>query len=157
MRYGRVAILVDADVDGDHIKTLLYTLFWRFMRPMVEEGRLFIARAPLYLLRNRNKSQYAYTEAERERITKQWGSKAKITVQRYKGLGEMNPGQLRETVFKAGDPDPWLNEHMIRVTANDVHSTNTTVALWMGGSPLQRREHLMKYWDGEVLENGADD
>ena len=157
MRYGRVAILVDADVDGDHIKTLLYTLFWRFMRPMVEEGRLFIARAPLYLLRNRNKSQYAYTETERERITKQWGSKAQITVQRYKGLGEMNPGQLRETVFKAGDPDPWLNEHMIRVTANDVHSTNTTVSLWMGGSPLQRRERLMRYWDGEVLANGADD
>ncbi|MCJ7549692.1 MAG: ATP-binding protein [Anaerolineae bacterium] len=157
MRYGRVAILVDADVDGDHIKTLLYTLFWRFMRPMVEEGRLFIARAPLYQLSNRKNKQYAYTEAERERITKQWGSMATIAVQRYKGLGEMNPGQLRETVFKVGSPDPWLNEHMIRVTANDVHSTNTTVSLWMGGSPLQRRERLMKYWDGEVLQNGADD
>jgi DNA gyrase subunit B len=157
MRYGRVAILVDADVDGDHIKTLLYTLFWRLMRPMVEEGRLYIARAPLYLLRNGNKSQYAYTEAERERLIKSWKSKSRVNIQRYKGLGEMNPGQLRETVFKQGEPNPWFNEHMIRVTVNDVHAANTTMSLWMGGSPTQRRERLMAYWDGDVVENGADD
>ncbi len=157
MRYGRIAILVDADVDGDHIKTLLYTLFWRLMRPMIEEGRLYIARAPLYLLRNGRNSQYAYTDAERDRILKSWGTKAKVSTQRYKGLGEMNPGQLRETVFKLGDPEPWFNEHMVRVTVNDVHAANRTMSLWMGGSPVQRRERLMKYWDGEVLENGADD
>jgi DNA gyrase subunit B len=154
MRYGRIAILVDADVDGDHIKTLLYTLFWRLMRPMVEAGRLFVARAPLYLLRNGSKSEYAYTDAERERILKSWGN-GRTSIQRYKGLGEMNPSQLRETVFKQGDPDPWFNEHMLRVTVNDVHSANTTVSLWMGGSPSQRRERLMKYWDGEVLEDNG--
>ncbi|MGC9468634.1 MAG: DNA gyrase/topoisomerase IV subunit B [Anaerolineae bacterium] len=158
MRYGRVAILVDADVDGDHIKTLLYTLFWRLMRPMVEEGKLYIARAPLYLLRNGNQSQYAYTETERERLVKKWGKSAKVTMQRYKGLGEMNPSQLRETVFKPGDPEPWFNEHMVRVTVNDVHAANTTVSLWMGGSPSQRRERLMMHWDGEgPLENGGGD
>lgn len=157
MRYGRVAILVDADVDGDHIKTLLYTLFWRLMRPMVEEGRLYIARAPLYLLRNGKKSQYAYTEAERARLLKSWGSRSRVSIQRYKGLGEMNPSQLRETVFKLGDPAPWFNEHMVRVTVNDVHAANRTMSLWMGGSPSQRRERLMMHWDGEVLENGADD
>jgi len=157
MRYGRIAILVDADVDGDHIKTLLYTLFWRFMRPMVEEGRLFIARAPLYLLRNGRSSQYAYTDAERDRILKKWGSRARVTQQRYKGLGEMNPAQLRETVFKLGDAEAWFNEHLVRVTVNDVHAANRTVSLWMGGSPSQRRTRLMKYWDGEVIENGADD
>jgi DNA gyrase subunit B len=156
MRYGRVAILVDADVDGDHIKTLLYTLFWRLMRPMVEEGRLYVARAPLYLLRNGSESRYAYTDAERERLIRRWGKKANITTQRYKGLGEMNPGQLRETVFKKGEVDAWFNEHLLRVTVNDVHAANTTVSLWMGGSPSQRRERLMTYWDGEVLENGAD-
>jgi DNA gyrase subunit B len=155
MRYGRIAILVDADVDGDHIKTLLYTLFWRLMRSMVEAGRLYVARAPLYLLRNGRKSEYAYTETERDRLLKSWGGN--VSTQRYKGLGEMNPGQLRETVFKLGDPDPWFNEHMVRVTVNDVHAANTTVSLWMGGSPSQRRERLMAYWDGEVLDaNGAD-
>ncbi len=158
MRYGRVAILVDADVDGDHIKTLLYTLFWRLMRTMVEEGKLYVARAPLYLLRNSRRSQYAYTEAERERLMKQWGANSKVTLQRYKGLGEMNPGQLRETVFKPGDPDPWFNEHLIRVTVNDVHAANTTVSLWMGGSPSQRRERLMQHWDGQApADNGTGD
>ena len=157
MRYGRVAILVDADVDGDHIKTLLYTLFWRLMRTMVEDGKLFIARAPLYQLRNGKNSAYAYTEAERERILKQWKTD-KATTQRYKGLGEMNPSQLRETIFKAGDPNPWFNEHMARVTVNDVHAANTTVSLWMGGSPSQRRERLMEHWDGKVVaDNGAGD
>jgi DNA gyrase subunit B len=155
MRYGRIAILVDADVDGDHIKTLLYTLFWRLMRPMVEAGRLYVARAPLYLLRNGSKSEYAYTDAERDRILKSWGSRGKTSIQRYKGLGEMNPSQLRETVFKQGEPDPWFNAHLLRVTVNDVHAANTTVSLWMGGSPSQRRERLMKYWDGEVLDDNG--
>lgn len=157
MRYGRVAILVDADVDGDHIKTLLYTLFWRLMRVMVEDGRLYIAQAPLYQVSNGKNSQYAYSDAERERIIKQWGAN-KVTTQRYKGLGEMNPTQLRETVFKLGDPDPWFNEHLVRVTVADVHAANTTVSLWMGGSPSQRRERLMAYWDSEGLEDndGAD-
>ncbi len=158
MRYGRVAILVDADVDGDHIKTLLYTLFWRLMRPMVEAGRLYVARAPLYLLRDGRRSEYAYTEADRERILKAWGKNSKPNIQRYKGLGEMNPSQLRETVFKPGDPDPWINEHIVRVTVNEVHAANTAVTLWMGGSPSQRREHLMLHWDGEEPEtNGAED
>ncbi len=157
MRYGRVAILVDADVDGDHIKTLLYTLFWRLMRVMVEDGRLYIAQAPLYQVSNGKSSQYAYSDAERERIIKQWGA-SKVTTQRYKGLGEMNPTQLRETVFKLGNPDPWFNEHLLRVTVADVHAANTTVSLWMGGSPSQRRERLMTYWDSEGLEDngGAD-
>ena len=155
MRYGRVAILVDADVDGDHIKTLLYTLFWRLMRPMVEDGRLYVARAPLYLLRNGSESRYAYSEAERDRILKGWGKGARATTQRYKGLGEMNPSQLRETVFRPGDDNPALNEHMIQVAANDVHAANSTVSLWMGGSPRRRRQRLMRYWDGEVVDDNG--
>ena len=161
MRYGRVAILVDADVDGDHIKTLLYTLFWRLMRPMVDEGRLYVARAPLYLLRKGKASQYAYTETERERVLDEWGGPKGVTIQRYKGLGEMNPGQLRETVFRPGDgDDPSINEHIVRVTVDEVHAANAAVSLWMGGSARRRRQRLMKYWDGSVLidnGNGHDD
>jgi len=155
MRYGRIAILVDADVDGDHIKTLLYTLFWRLMRPLVEEGKLYIARAPLYLMRNGKQSQYAYSDTERDRILKSWGKRARVTLQRYKGLGEMNPSQLRETVFKPGDLDPAINKHLAKVTVNDVHATNTTVALWMGGAPEQRRNRLMQFWEGEALDDNG--
>jgi DNA gyrase subunit B len=155
MRYGRVAILVDADVDGDHIKTLLYTLFWRLMRPMVEEGRLYIARAPLYLLRNGKQSQYAYTDIERDRIIKRWGRRSRVTLQRYKGLGEMNPSQLRETVFKKGIPDPAINEHLIKVTVTDIHAANTTVSLWMGGAPAQRRNRLMQFWEGDIVDDNG--
>jgi DNA gyrase subunit B len=157
MRYGRVAILVDADVDGDHIKTLLYTLFWRLMRPMVDEGRLYVARAPLYLLRKGKKSLYAYTDEERDRVLAEWGGANGVTIQRYKGLGEMNPEQLRKTVFRPGDgDDPSINEHIVRVTADQVHAANAAVSLWMGGSPGRRRQRLMKYWDGSVLmdDNG---
>ena len=100
MRYGRISVLVDADVDGSHIATLLATLFWRTMRPIIEAGRFFIARPPLYMVRNTKtkETRYAYSEDERKRIEKQWDLN-NVTVQRYKGLGEMNPEQLRETVF----------------------------------------------------------
>ncbi len=158
MRYGRVAILVDADVDGEHIKTLLYTLFWRLMRPLVDAGRLYVARAPLYLLRNARESRYAYSDAERDRILEEWGHPKGVVIQRYKGLGEMNPEQLRETIFKLGDGDnPALNEHIVQVTVDEVHAANAAVSLWMGGSPGRRRQRLMRHWDGTGLvdENGA--
>ena len=157
MRYGRVAILVDADVDGDHIKTLLYTLFWRLMRPMAESGRLYVARAPLYLLRKGKESVYTYSDAERDRVLSEWGGSKGVTIQRYKGLGEMNPEQLRHTVFRPGDgDDPSINEHIVRVTVDQVHAANAAVSLWMGGSPGRRRQRLMRYWDGAELmdDNG---
>ncbi|MEA3376387.1 MAG: ATP-binding protein [Chloroflexota bacterium] len=158
MRYGGVAILVDADVDGEHIKTLLYTLFWRLMRPIVEEGRLYVAQAPLYMLRKGGKSTYAYTEAERKRLLKEWGGMRGVTIQRYKGLGEMNPGQLRETIFSvAEEGNPALNEHLVQVKASDVHAANAAFSLWMGAGATKRRERLMRYWgDGMILdENGV--
>jgi DNA gyrase subunit B len=100
MRYGRISVLVDADVDGSHIATLLSTLFWRVMRPVIEAGRFFIARPPLYMVRNNKtkETRYAYSDEERKDIEKEWNVN-NVTVQRYKGLGEMNPEQLRETVF----------------------------------------------------------
>jgi DNA gyrase subunit B len=155
MRYGGIAILVDADVDGDHIRTLLYTLFWRFMRPMIEAGRLYVAVAPLYLLRKGKQARYAYSDRERDVILDEWGRNG-VTTQRYKGLGEMNPGQLRDTVFRANDNGPF-NDSLRRVTVEDVHHANQLFATLMGRSARQRRTWLLERWrEEDSAENGDD-
>jgi DNA gyrase subunit B len=164
MRYGGVAILVDADVDGDHIRTLLYTLFWRYMRPMIEAGRLYVAVAPLYLLRKGRQSRYAYSDRERDAILERWAGSGRapstssgrggVTMQRYKGLGEMNPGQLRETVFHVSDNGPF-NDNLRRVTVEDVHHANQMFSVLMGKSAQNRRNWLLERWrQGENGENG---
>jgi DNA gyrase subunit B len=156
MRYGGVAILVDADVDGDHIRTLLYTLFWRYMRPMIEAGRLYVAVAPLYLLRKGKQARYVYSDRERDVILEQWG-KSGIAIQRYKGLGEMNPEQLRETVFQVNENGPF-NDSLRRVTVEDVHHANQLIATLMGRSARQRRSWLLERWrEEEHAENGDDE
>jgi len=156
MRYGGVAILVDADVDGDHIRTLLYTLFWRHMRPLIEEGRLYVAVAPLYLLRKGKQARYAYSDRERDVILEKWG-RTGVTVQRYKGLGEMNPEQLRETVFQIGDDGPFTDS-LRRVTVEDVHHANQIVATLMGKSARSRRTWLLGRWrEEESVENGEEE
>jgi DNA gyrase subunit B len=152
MRYGGVAVFVDADVDGLHIMTLLLTLFWRFMRPMVDEGRLYIARAPLYQIRNGRRARYAYSDWERDQVLAAWGGKG-LTVQRYKGLGEMNPAQLKETVFDIpeldGAPSPFANPNLYRVTVEDAHQANEIVELWMGPRVGPRKSRLLHVWDGD--------
>ncbi len=156
MRYGGVAILVDADVDGDHIRTLLYTLFWRYMRPMLEAGRLYVAVAPLYLLRKGRQAHYAYSDRERDAILEQWG-KDGTTIQRYKGLGEMNPEQLRETVFRVNENGPF-NDSLRRVTVEDVHHANQLIGTLMGRSARQRRTWLLERWrEEEHAENGDEE
>ncbi len=153
MRYGGVAILVDADVDGDHIRTLLYTLFWRYMRPMIEKGRLYVAVAPLYLLRKGKQARYAYSDRERDVILEAW-SRSGVTIQRYKGLGEMNPEQLRETVFQVSGNGPF-NESLRRVTVEDVHHANQLIGTLMGRSARNRRAWLLERWrEEEHAENG---
>lgn len=152
LRYGQVAILADSDVDGAHIQTLLLTLFARQMLPLVEAGRLYIMRAPLYLVRGRRggeASRYLYTDKELEAVLGEWGRNG-TTIQRYKGLGEMNPAQLRETVFQLGDPNPGITPHMVRIKIADMHAANETIALWMGkGSSVvpRRRRRLLRLWD----------
>ena len=157
LRYGGVAILVDADVDGDHIRTLLYTLFWRYMRPLIEAGRLYVAVAPLYLLRKGRQDRYAYSDRERDAIIEAWGKgsgRGAVTIQRYKGLGEMNPGQLRETVFRVEDNGPF-NDSLRRVTVEDVHHANQLFATLMGRSAGLRRTWLMERWrEEEHADNG---
>lgn len=161
MRYGRAVVLVDADIDGSHIATLLATLFWRTMRPIIEAGRFFIARPPLYLIRNKRNRQeeYAYTEEDREAIVKEWGA-GNTSLQRYKGLGEMNPEQLRETVFKLPEgvqksgrkpanpisiPDSleYFAQQDIKMVVDDVHRTRVLVEKLMGARVAPRKEWLM--------------
>ncbi len=156
MRYGGIAILVDADVDGDHIRALLYTLFWRYMRPLIEAGRLYVAVAPLYLVTKGRQSRYAYSDRERDAILEKWG-RTGVTIQRYKGLGEMNPEQLRETVFQVSERGPF-NDSLRRVTVEDVHHANQLFATLMGRSARLRRAWLMERWrEEEHAENGDED
>jgi len=166
MRYGRVSALVDADVDGAHIATLLATLFWRTMRPVIENGRFFIARPPLYMVRNNKTKEtvYAYDEDERKEAETEWGVD-NISIQRYKGLGEMNPDQLRETVFvvpetnagrgkkkKNMPPSPLAERALtiedfaqrdLRMVIDDLHRTRTLIEQLMGAEVGPRKEWLM--------------
>jgi DNA gyrase subunit B len=156
MRYGGVAILVDADVDGDHIRTLLYTLFWRYMRPMIEAGKLYVAVAPLYLMRKGKQARYAYSDRERDAILEEWGRNS-VSIQRYKGLGEMNPEQLRDTVFQVAGNGPF-NESLRQVTVDDVHHANQLFSTLMGRSARQRRGWLLERWrEEDHADNGDQD
>ncbi len=146
MRYGGVAILTDADVDGAHIRTLLLTFFWRHMRAMVEAGRLYIANPPLYRIAKAKKTQYAYSDEEKDELLAQWGDGA--TVQRYKGLGEMNPDQLRETVFTVNNGEV-LNDHLLQVQVEDPHHAGRVMGTLMGKAVEPRRVWLFKTWAGE--------
>jgi DNA gyrase subunit B len=164
MRYGRICILTDADDDGYHIATLLVTLFWKIMRPMVEQGRLFIARPPLYQIKKGNDARYVYTKPELGDAVKEMGGTEKVNVQRYKGLGEMNPEQLRETVFvlpesaksKNGNGDgPTLTIEDFasrdwRVTVEDAHDVNALIDKLMGSDVSRRKKWLVDLdWDEE--------
>jgi DNA gyrase/topoisomerase IV subunit B len=157
MRYGGVAVLTDADVDGHHIKCLLLAFFWLYMRPLVEGGRLYVAEAPLYQIREKkgkkNRARYAYSDEEKGEIVKAFGGPKAVEVQRYKGLGEMNPEQLQETIFAlVGDDNPVLNEHMVRFEVDDVHHLNVAINALMGRDAARRKHWLFQRW--EQGENG---
>jgi DNA gyrase subunit B len=134
LRYGRIIIMTDADVDGAHIRTLLLTFFFRYMPDLIKEGHLYIAQPPLYLLKSSKKQIYAYTEDQKDTLLKEWEGKADI--QRYKGLGEMNPGQLWETTM---DPS---GRTLLQVTIEDAAAADKTFDMLMGSNVPPRRTFI---------------
>ena len=138
LRYGRVIIMADADVDGAHIRTLLLTFFFRFMRPLVEEGHVYLAQPPLFKVSRGKQVRYAFSEPERDTYIKelQGDGNAKVDVQRYKGLGEMDPAQLWETTM---DPD---TRTMLQVTLDDAAKADLTFSILMGDKVEPRREFI---------------
>lgn len=138
LRYGRVVIMADADVDGAHIRTLLLTFFFRFMRPLVEEGHVYLAQPPLFKVSRGKQVRYAYSDGERDDFIKelQGESAAKVDVQRYKGLGEMDPAQLWETTM---NPD---TRTMLQVTLDDAAKADLTFSILMGDKVEPRREFI---------------
>ena len=138
LRYGRIIIMTDADVDGSHIRTLLLTFFFRYMQPLIEEGHLYIAQPPLYRIAHRNQVNYAYTEAQKDRMLKEVGN-GKVSLSRYKGLGEMNPQQLWETTM---DPD---NRTLLLVTIEDAAEVDRTFDMLMGSAVPPRRRFIQTH------------
>ncbi|MBQ6947519.1 MAG: DNA topoisomerase (ATP-hydrolyzing) subunit B [Clostridia bacterium] len=134
LRYGKVIIMADADVDGSHIRTLLLTFFFRFMRPLIEHGHVYLAQPPLYKLSKGKVTNYAYSDEERDNYLNEMG--AGVLVARYKGLGEMNPDQLWETTM---DPK---RRTIIRVTMEDAAAADEMFSLLMGDQVEPRREFI---------------
>jgi DNA gyrase subunit B len=140
LRYGRIIIMTDADVDGSHIRTLLLTFFFRYMPDLIEEGHLFIAQPPLYRISHKNEVFYAYTEAERERLVKDLGKNAKkASLSRFKGLGEMNAVQLWETTM-----DP-AKRTLLLVTVEDAAAADRTFDMLMGAEVPPRRRFIQTH------------
>lgn len=136
IRYGKVVIMADADVDGAHIRTLMLTFFFRFMRPLIEEGHVYIAQPPLYKVSRGKVERYAYTDAELQKILAEMGEGKAPAVQRYKGLGEMNPGQLWETTM---NPETRI---MLRVDLEDARLADETFTILMGDKVEPRRKFI---------------
>ena len=134
LRYGKVIIMADADIDGSHIRTLLLTFFFRFMKPIVEQGHVYIAQPPLYRITKNKKHFYAFTDEERDKILVKLGGSNEI--QRYKGLGEMDAEQLWETTM---NPETRM---MLKVSLEDAAAADETFTILMGDNVAPRREFI---------------
>jgi DNA gyrase subunit B len=143
LRYGKIIIMADADVDGSHIRTLLLTFFYRFMKPLVEQGHVYLAQPPLFRLTKNKKHYYAYSDKERDQLMAQLQSGYEI--QRYKGLGEMDPEQLWETTM-----DP-ARRIMRRVEVEDAEAADEAFTILMGDKVEPRREFIEK--NAKFVEN----
>ena len=136
LRYHKIVIMADADVDGAHIRTLLLTFFFRYMKPLVEGGYIYLAQPPLFKVQKGKKFKYAFSDEERDRLIEEMGGQCDI--QRYKGLGEMDPEQLWETTM---DPEFRI---MLRVTVEDAQQADETFSILMGDNVEPRREFIEK-------------
>jgi DNA gyrase subunit B len=139
LRYHKVVIMTDADIDGSHISTLILTFFFRYMKELIEQGYIYIAQPPLYLLKRGKKEMYAYNEKEREAMVAEMSPDGKgVEIQRYKGLGEMNAEQLWETTLNP--------EHRIlkQVTIESLADADNVFSMLMGDEVPPRREFIEK-------------
>ncbi|HZG78225.1 MAG TPA: DNA topoisomerase (ATP-hydrolyzing) subunit B [Paenibacillus sp.] len=138
-RYHKIIIMTDADVDGAHIRTLLLTFFYRYMRQIIDNGYIYIAQPPLYKVEKNKVIRYAYNEKQRDQILAEFGEGTKANVQRYKGLGEMNPGQLWETTM---DPD---SRTLLQVSIQDAARADEIFDTLMGDAVEPRRDFIQQH------------
>lgn len=143
LRYHKIVIMADADVDGAHIRTLLLTFFFRYMKPLVEGGYIYLAQPPLFKVTKGKKNAYAFSDEERDSLIQEMGGQC--DVQRYKGLGEMDPEQLWETTM-----DPEFRT-MLRVTVEDAQQADETFSILMGDNVETRRDFIEK--NAKYVEN----
>lgn len=138
VRYHKVIIMTDADIDGAHIRTLILTFFFRYMKELIERGHIYIAQPPLYLLKKGRSSKYAYSDDDRDRILKEMGGSKGVTMQRYKGLGEMNPDQLWTTTM---DPE---TRTLLQVSMEDAVECDVLFSKLMGDEIAPRKKFIQE-------------
>ena len=136
LRYNKIIIMADADVDGSHIRTLILTFFFRYMRSLIEKGHIYIAQPPLFSIRKGKEEEYAYNEEERDAIVRRLGEDKGIVIQRYKGLGEMNPDQLWKTTM---NPE---TRTLLKVTLEDAVEAEKVFSTLMGDQVEPRRKFI---------------
>jgi len=139
LRYGRVIIMTDADVDGSHIRTLLLTFFFRYMPKLIDDGHMYIAQPPLYRVAYKNQVKYAYSDKDKDKMVKEMGGGEKVGIQRYKGLGEMNPDQLWETTMNP------TNRTLLLVTVEDAAESDRTFDMLMGDEVAPRKKFIQTH------------
>jgi DNA gyrase subunit B len=165
MRYHRVVIFVDADVDGGHISSLLLTFFYRHMRPLVEAGRLYLARAPLYKMTKGSDVRYVLNDTERDAVLAEWGHPNGVRMSRFKGLGEMSADEMARTVLAPGTEEGLdgeahpsiLNPYHVQVTVEDAHRASTLMSRLMGRAVEPRRRWILNTWETLDVMNGNGD
>ena len=146
LKYNKIIILSDADQDGAHIRAILLTFFFRYMRPLINNGNIYIGLPPLYKVSTKNEDHYCYSDEELQDITSKLGNKT-YSLQRYKGLGEMNPEQLWETTM-----DP-AHRSLIRVTVDDAVKADQIITTWMGDDAKSRKDYITNNANFNKVDN----